>query len=208
MNQIKKAILRSMLFGCLTGLAVLGVAPLFGILKDKIINLKSEIVKRITKIEVVEKYVRPPELSTEELIDQISFEMKINPLITHGIARQESGKNYKDDALRFEPHLESRFAKLGRSKEETRMLATSIGVMQVIPGFHLKTCGLDSYADLFDRATNIRCGLTVLKDCLAKYQSKKKLEQYKLALGCYNGSETYAGSIIRNIGEIAIEIDL
>lgn len=207
-SAMKKAILKSIFFGCLTGLAILGVGPVIQVLGNKAIEVKNLLIKKVTKIEIVEKYVTMPEIPTDDLMNQISLEMKINPLITHAIARQESGRNYKEDALRFEPHLEARFSKLGKGKEETRMLATSIGVMQVIPGFHLRTCGLDSYADLFDRATNIKCGLTVLKDCLARHSKKPKLEQYKLALACYNGGDTYASSIIKNIGEIAIEMDL
>ena len=190
----------------LCGLAYMGATPVWQLATAQATSIYDRAVGSLTRVEVIKEYVQPVELSTDEMIERISIAMSINPTITKAIARQESGLSYRADALRFEPHLEARFAKMARGAEERRMLATSIGVMQVIGGFHLKTCNLTSYAQLFDRKTNITCGITVLQACL-KYNDKEVSisRRFRRALQCYNGGEDYAGKILEHIGEIILE---
>lgn len=206
MRKIKVIALKSSIVAAVIGMAVAGAGPLYNKALVKADQVKEYLLDKITRVEVVREYVQPTELSTEEMIDRISLVMGVNPTITKAIARQESGKNYRADALKFEPHLESRFAKMASGTEERRMLATSIGVMQVIPGFHLKTCELSSYADLFDRRINITCGLTVLKKCLEYHEGvQSQAQRFRLAFKCYNGGDTYADSIFNHIGQIVLE---
>lgn len=206
---MKAIILKTSGIVTLAALAYLGLEPLKHNAKSFITNKKEQLLEKLTTVKVVKEYVQPAELPTEEMINRISLSMGINPIITHAIARQESGLSYKADALRYEPHLESRFANQARTAEERRMLATSIGVMQVIPGFHIKTCGLSSYADLFDKRVNITCGLKVLKSCL-DYNAKeaKTSARFRRAFVCYNGDEKYADAIFNHIGQIVLESGL
>lgn len=189
----------------LCGMAYLGAGPLWQITTAQASSVYEQAIGKLTRVEVIKEYVQPVELSTDEMLERISISMSINPTITKAIARQESGLAYRADALRFEPHLEARFAKMARGPEERRMLATSIGVMQVIPGFHLKTCNLTSYAQLFDKRINITCGLQVLKACLEYNKALSTAQRFRRAFVCYNGSEEYADNIFNHIGQIVLE---
>lgn len=203
---MKLFIAKSISILALCGMAYMGATPVWQLATAQATSIYDRAVGSLTRVEVIKEYVQPVELSTDEMIERISIAMSINPTITKAIARQESGLSYRADALRFEPHLEARFAKMARGAEERRMLATSIGVMQVIPGFHMKTCNLTSYAQLFDKRINITCGLQVLKSCL-EYNSKidSTALRFRRAFICYNGSEAYADDIFNHIGQIVLE---
>lgn len=212
MDEVVKTIKVKLIFFGLKLVFILalawGLAEAFTVLKAwsamQYAVVKNWAISRITKVEIVREYVKPLELSTENLITSISKEYGINPILTLAVIHQESGRRLRTDRLKFEPKLYGKWK--GTSDEETRMLATSIGLMQVIPGFHAKSCNLQSYSDLFDTETNIRCGLKVLTDCL-KYNQKagSKLGQYRAALQCYNGSSVYADEVLSRLGELVLE---
>lgn len=170
-------------------------------------GVKNNVMRRIGTVEIVREYVKPNDVSTESLIKTLSHEYNVSPILTLAIGHQESGKGLRNDRLRFEPKVFSRFSKQ-YPDEISRMMASSIGIMQVIPAFHMKRCNLTSYADLFDRETNIRCGLKVLTDCLNQSRAGTKVAKFKDALACYNGSDTYADEVFSRLGELALENNL
>lgn len=161
---------------------------------------RTAILAQLTRVEVVREMLPAREILTKDLVTSLSREFGINPIVTEAIIEQESGG--KEDALRFEPHVYARVR--GKTDEERRMLASSVGLMQVMSYHARQTCGLASWAELFDRANNIRCGLTVLKGNI------KRTGKLRASLVAYNGSgpnaERYAEKILAKVGEKLIEV--
>lgn len=176
-------------------------------LSTKFNLFRNYIGKQFVTTEIVKEYVTKESRSTKELILSLSKEFKVSPILTLAIAHQESGSELRADRLRFEPKVYDKFK--SRYTEETgRIMASSIGLLQVIPAYHFKTCNLTSYSELFDRETNIRCGLKVLTECLKLASKGSKVSQYTQALTCYNGSSIYADEIFSRLGQLALEENL
>lgn len=175
--------------------------------EEKVSIVWSNFLHWAGAVEIIREYVKPSDVATEDLIKNLSREYKVSPILTLAIGHQESGRALRNDRLRFEPKIYSRFSK-NYPEETARMMSSSIGIMQVIPAFHMKTCALSSYADLFDRETNIRCGLRVLTDCLSRSKAATKVLKFKEALACYNGSDTYADEVLARLGELVLENNL
>lgn len=98
-------------------------------------------------------------------------------------------------AMRFEPHLVRRFGCSG-ADAECRALATSVGLMQVVPGFHLRRCSLSHWTELLSPNENIRCGKIVLEDCYLRSG-----RDWRKALKCYNGSDRYPPLVFAKLKE-------
>ena len=165
-----------------------------------------ELRSKLTTVEYIQ--VEKEEEDTQELIERISRKHEINPLITKALIVQESGTNMRPDRLRHEPHLLKRFRRETYMTDiEYEMLATSVGLTQVVYGLHKDTCKLTSYTDLLDREKNLECGLTVLKSCLA-YNKTERVPSMRLrkALGCYNGDGTggYADSVMSTLANLVV----
>lgn len=153
------------------------------------------------KMKVAEKSI-----GIENIIRLESKAAGVDPLITLAILHQESGRGLRTDRLRYESHLLSKVKRTpGMTDAEAKIMVTSIGLMQVIPMFHLKRCNLKSYSELFDPEVNIECGLRVLQHCADQHKSKGKVEKLKGALHCYNGSAAYAEEVFQRIAELTIE---
>ena len=131
---------------------------------------------------------------------------RIPPILIEAIIDQESSGD--PTATRFEPHLYERYRhKLPRNDADARMMVSSIGLMQVIPYYHLRDCKLKHYSELFNEETNRRCGEQVLKACLNRYA--QRANRLELALSCYNGgSRQYAASVLSRVGVATISSDL
>lgn len=151
--------------------------------------------------------VSPQEVDTEQLIESISAEFGINPVIVKAMAVQESGHWNRTDRVRFEKHLHGKFkTPPGLNEIEKQFYSSSFGVLQIVFGFHKERCFLSSYSQLLEPATNIRCGLTILSENLKAAKGKNRLKQ---ALTRYNGSgpeaEKYAEQVLARIGQMMVE---
>lgn len=165
----------------------------------------------------LEILVQPESVDVEKLIEVISREEGVSPHITLAMAYQESGKALRTDRVRFEPHLmklfKSRIPGYMSNEIERQMVASSHGLLQVVYGWHYKTCGLESYTQLYQPSINIRCGLKVLKDALRMSpKSSNKLFRLREALAIYNGglskpqqSYDYADSVLKHYVELVIQ---
>jgi soluble lytic murein transglycosylase-like protein len=119
----------------------------------------------------------------------------------------ESGGDPNNEASRFEPRVEA--------KAKNRAKATSWGVMQVIPYFHLgkgKSCDgiAETWSDLVGRKnieTNIKCGLAALSSCWVKQKAESESERLKKSLDCYNGDPTgtYSKKILNQFAEYMLD---
>lgn len=150
--------------------------------------------------------VVPPKKSVRELVEEMSPEFHVSPLLVGAIVERESGG--KMDAVRFEPSQVERARKVSKSSNENqvRAYASSHCALQVM-GYHAPKYGV-SWADLYTPETCFRVGLSILKDCMDRNANKPKVQQIHGALACYNGSTEYADAVIGRLGELLIEQSL
>lgn len=168
---------------------------------------KAAAVERFGLREVVVKVAKPEEVDVEQLIESISAEFGINPVIVKAMAVQESGHWNATDRVRFEKHLHGRFkTPPGLNEIEKQFYASSFGIGQVIYGYHKERCKLSSYSELLRVDVNLRCTLTILSENLKAAKGKHRLKQ---ALTRYNGSgpeaEKYAEQVLARIGMMMVE---
>lgn len=183
-----------------TGTKILGAS-----INQVIDEAKATVQEKLGTERIV--VVSPQEVDTEQLIESISAEFGINPVIVKAMAVQESGHWNATDRVRFEKHLHGKFKTPAHLNEiEKQFYSSSFGILQVIYGFHKERCKLSSYSELLEPAKNIRCSLTILSENLKAAKGKNRLKQ---ALTRYNGSgpeaEKYAESVLARIGMMMIE---
>lgn len=167
-------------------------------------NKRTSFAERRQVTEKIKEVEKP--LGIAGIIEKESRAAGIDPLITLAIIHQESGPSLRTDRVKREKHLVKKFkTEAWMNPVEVELQASSMGLMQVIPGYHLKTCGLSSFVDLFDPQKNIRCGLTVLKNCAKQFTGSSKSARLKHALKCYNGSSAYAQEVFQRIAELTVE---
>lgn len=142
----------------------------------------------------------PPKPTLLSLIKSIPRKYDLDPLLVAAVIGKES--NGRVAAIKFEPAQMHRARKISSSVEEQRILASSIGPMQVM-GWHSKDLGI-TWNELFDLETNIHAGCKVLSDCMRKHEKKQKHEQIWMALKCYNGSDDYARSVYGRLADLLI----
>lgn len=154
--------------------------------------------------------VRPDDVPIEQLIEMVSAEFRINPVIVKAMAIQESGSFERTNRVRYEEHLMARLEPpKGLNQIEQALFASSHGLLQIVFGYHYKRCGLGPYDwdRLHDPITNLRCGLTVLRDNLqvTKVRAMKKpADRLRAALKAYNGSDAYAEQVMARIADFLI----
>lgn len=169
------------------------------------------------------RFIQPEKIPTEQLLDLVSREMDFDPTVLRAIAQQESGGYTDTNRVREEPHLlESWRDQNGKlhpprikppadlNRIEKMLWASSHGVLQIIFGFHYKTCGLpeNGWDQLHDPLTNIRCGAKILKTNADRYRGTVKDRSKRLwfALRDYNGTgpeaEAYADRVMRRITQL------
>lgn len=179
----------------------------------------STLLSYIPKQTVVQM-VTSNQASIESILDMVSSEMRFDPVLLKAMAIQESGGFTSNNRVKDEPQLlEWSKDKSGNPKPpaivlpkdlslnriERLLWASSHGVLQVIFGFHYKTCGLapTEWDRLHDPLINIRCGAKVLKSYADRYKSEPdQSKRVWLALRDYNGSEEYANSVMLRISRM------
>lgn len=169
--------------------------------KGEFNRLRELGMSKLRTVEVVREYVDPLDHDTPTLIKFVSGEEGINWIITDAIVNKES--DYRPGAFRIEPR---RCEKLGIVLGSPRVpLCSSHGIMQVMGENARKFCNID-WSQLYDRRTNIKCGLTILKRNLDS-QPKTNSPGTRLweALRMYNGSgadaEAYADKVMGMIAD-------
>lgn len=176
-----------------TVLAVTGAAYFAGQLPPEI----KEVVRQV--------HVRAPEPTLSDLLETVPNEFGVNRILVEAILVKESYGGRKD-AIRFEPGQMERAAKITKDKEQQRMYASSHCPMQVM-GWHAPDYGL-SWSDLYDLENCFDVGMAILRKCLDKQKTGSKFEKTRAALACYNGSYSYADSVLAMVGKRLIEENL
>jgi soluble lytic murein transglycosylase-like protein len=108
----------------------------------------------------------------DRLITDKAREYGFNPSLIHALVEVESGK-----------------------KADIISNKGAIGLMQVVPRWHLKSCGLKSAKELMTPFKNLDCGLGYLRSNVDKY-------------GLFNGLKAYNGGarcLKRNCGKENLE---
>ena len=107
----------------------------------------------------------------------------LNKIILAIIQVESKGNPF---ATRYEPHLIKKY-------KWHKSWGYSYGLMQVVFGFHYKTCNLASPGELFNPLKNIECGSKIFLSCHSRYRSLRG------ALNCYNGDKSgrYARKVER-----------
>lgn len=152
------------------------------------------------------------QVPVEQLIEQVSEEFGLNPIVIKAMALQESGGWNDLNRMKEEPQLlvpqKGQPAQIapprGLNDVEKLMWATSHGLLQVIYGFHYKTCELRNPMQLHDPLINLRCGTKVLRILIDKYDTVSDPERRLwLAYRDYNGSgkgaEAHADKVISHL---------
>lgn len=193
-------------------LGVLGahfISKAYTIGKQKAEDLYAEVMSRVTKTEYVKVFVQPAKEPVHRVVERVSREYGLPPLLINALHIQESGRGLRPDRMRFEPKLQSRFKREPWMTDiEHQALATSWGLGQIIYGIWRKTCELESYADLLDPEINVTCSAKILRGCLdrrAKVQPKS--ERFRQCLSEYNGDQSggYAASVLNHLTDLIIE---
>lgn len=167
--------------------------------KSEATRLHELVMSRLRTVEVVKEYVDPLDHATPELIEIVSKEMGINPVITDAIIQKES--SYQNSSIRTEEKLCDR---LQVQDDNGVMLCSSHGLMQILGIEARRQCKIE-WSQLYDRRTNIKCGLTILKNNLVQTKEKQPGRRLREALRIYNGSgpkaEAYADSVMSLIAD-------
>lgn len=130
------------------------------------------------------------------IIEQESRKAGIDPILTTAIIMQESSGNPL--AKNFERSLAGKF--------KDKALITATGLMQVVPAYHMKTCGLKNVKELENPATNIKCGLKHLKSCFNKQASNSKTKRFQGAIACYNAGSKPSPTYVKSVEKILRKI--
>lgn len=145
--------------------------------------------KQHTEFKVVSKVTKPITLDT--IISEESDRAGIDPLLTKAIiwkeSKNKSEASYEEKSLRKLFNIDQRTAR---------------GLMQVVPGWHLKPCGLESSSDLLDPRTNIRCGLKHLQSCFYRQKSPSKTKRFEGAIACYNAGNKPSPKYVKDVAGI------
>lgn len=163
----------------------------------------------------VHHFISSDNTPVEKIFVLFSQEIEVDAILLTAMAQQESGVYEITNRVKFEPHLlQSWKDDKGRvhppqinpprnlNNIEKQLWASSHGILQVIFGFHYKTCNLpeNSWNQLYDPLINIRCGAHILKSYAARYSNiKDQSQRVWLALRDYNGSDAYADEVMARV---------
>lgn len=164
-----------------------------------------------TRTEIVRVPVEVESKTIAQLVKQAQTNYGVPKMILMSMIEQESGGKFKTNRVRFEPGVYNLVNKKNfRDEEVGRLWASSIGLMQVIPHYHLTgksapECNLE-YQELFDPEKNINCGAAIMARCLKnKAAIEDKDQRFRACLKEYNGAETYPAEVMGRIYKLAIE---
>lgn len=212
---MKKIIIKLILLGVFFSLAgfgaITGANELYWQGKWWLQDVYADFTSKFHKVVKVEVPIQPAEKSIAELVKEYSRKNNIPKLLLMAMIEQESGGRFQTNRIRFEPRVYDQVNKNKFSDSEvSRLWASSIGLMQIIPHFHLNgksatECNL-RYDELFDPEKNIACGAGILRDCLDRRAGiVNKTERFKKCLQDYNGGESYPNEVLARLSSLAIE---
>ncbi len=175
------------------------------------------ILSKLPQQETIQ-FLNPEAIPVERVLDMVSQEMKFDPMVLRAMALQESGGYTNTNRVRGEPQLldvwrdqsgKLRPARIvpppGLNEIEKHLWASSHGALQIIFGFHYKTCGLNAneWDKLHVPLVNIRCGAKILQNNARKYSNiDDQSRRLWFALRDYNNSDAYADQVMARIARL------
>ncbi len=145
-----------------------------------------------------------PHSTLQSLIEKTAAEFDLPAILLMALVAVES--KFNTAAVKYHPLLARFFPQ--KNFEERKIYASSIGLGQVVYGFHRKRCRLASWKDLLDPATNLRCSASVLNSCLVKQKHARYVDRIRSALDCYNGSSAptqYSEKVLEVVQKIGTD---
>ena len=137
------------------------------------------------------------------LIEKESKKQGIPSNIIKALVLVESSGN--PDAIKFERSWKNFYHKKYpmtdeySSEEEYNKVFSSIGLMQISYVIWGDFCELEHYSELFDSKTNLKCGISILKNCIDKTSNVYQcLIEYNCGSRCSNVNKAsmYANKIL------------
>lgn len=180
------------------------VIDAYQVISVKFNDAKINFIERLTRTKIIKEYVKAENLPTSDLINVVSREFNIKPIILKVIIFLES-KDDIDQQYRFETAVFAKRASIDRyySEQERRMRSSSHGITHIM-GYRASECGLH-WSELYDKRKALMCTAIImnknLKNASAKTKSGKLYQAYKM----YNGSDAYAVSAMSELGKILFE---
>jgi soluble lytic murein transglycosylase-like protein len=168
------------------------ILPVLGLI---VISLTACLESKAPERVIVEVPAKPREF--KHYLREAAKAYGVPETIAAAMVVQESG--WRMEAIRFEPGQIERAKRVSKaSGEQLRMYASSHCALQVM-GWHTPPLGL-KWNDLYDPQTCAEVGMKIMSDCLRRSKDKSPLERVFNGLTCYNGSESYARSVLNKIG--------
>lgn len=184
----------------------------FDIAKEKTALVRNKILAAVTVVNTEVRWITKPERNLSEIILEKSRQHKISEQVIRAMILTES--TFDPDSEREEPGLYDDFVKyhkIGMTEREKTRFNTSYGLMQVVYGYWFKLCDLKSPIDLFNKETNLECGLRALKYCRSRAPFKDKTNQWLWAFACYNQGERRANirsDYVRKVKDAFVNLEL
>lgn len=154
------------------------------------------------------KYISYPGYSVyDTIIAKEAATIKVKPAVIKAIIEQES--HYRPDVKKYESKWEYRYSadipkQPNESRESRKLNFSSIGLMQIGYALHKDFCYLNSPYDLFDPATNIKCGVKLFGRCLDSGSSEAQ------CIKQHNGSgpmaENYKNEVLGRVARLMNDI--
>lgn len=174
-------------------------------LNKKAIEIKSELVEKLTHTKIIKEYVKVNDLPLEDLIQVVAKEYNISNIILETVTIKESNFGDENYLYRFEPRVYEQRRKLDYklTESERRAMASSHGITQIM-GYRAKPdCGVH-WSKLYDNKVALRCTAHIMLQNIEVAASKKRTKSEVLwtAFKLYNGSEQYANDAMKELGKI------
>ena len=169
---------------------------------------KETIVDKITIKKVITEYKPPDEGSLREIVNNVSKEMGIDPLIMQVIAIKESSHGkalYRFEKRKFSQLIADPKYK-GVSEDEVRMISSSHGAFHVM-GYTAQGFCKMHWSRLYNTYEAARCATAYAKHCWDANASIKSAEdRFWATFKSYNGegpeAEAYANDAMSKLAGI------
>lgn len=198
---IAKHFLKISLIICLLIIGSHFIVEAYQSVKTKFEDYKIYLVESLTRTQIIKEYVKAENLPTLDLINVISREFKIKPIILRIVVILESFDDVNQQ-YRFEPAVYASRANIDRkySEQERRMRASSHGITHIM-GYRAEECGLH-WSELYDKRKALMCTALIMNKNLENARGKTKSEKLYQAFKMYNGSDAYAVKAMSELGKI------